>query len=188
MKKQSILSEKLEPIKGVLYFVVIVLLSHFFWKFFVLGDKTDTIITLFGWDISYPFNYASTHVAEITHKVLNKIGYNTTLNSSNVIRHIDTGHSAQVVWGCTGIKQAYIFFCIIAFYYGSWKHKLWYIPLGFLLIYLVNLLRITLLMAIIQKYPNSFDFWHEQVTKYLFYVFLFGLWVVWNENFVLKKE
>ncbi len=186
--RKLVFPKQLEPMKGAIYFVVIVLSAHFFWKYFVLGDETDTIITFLGWDISAPFNYASTHVAQISHWLLNKIGYQTTLNSCNVIRHTGSGHSAQVVWGCTGIKQAYIFFCIIAFYYGSWKHKLWYIPLGFLLIYLVNLARITLLLTIIEKHPNSFHFWHEEVTKYLFYIFLFLLWVVWNEVFVLRKR
>jgi len=59
------LPAKIVPYNGVIYFVVILLASHFFWKFTVLGDESDTLVTFFGLDISAPFNYL-----QVTYRVL----------------------------------------------------------------------------------------------------------------------
>ena len=181
--------ENLKPFAGVLYFMVILLVSHFFWKFFVLGDELGDQVTFFGLDITQPFVVMSEHIAVWTHKALNFIGYSTNLMPGNVIRHT-TGSQGGVcvVWSCSGIKQAYIFFVIILFYPGPWKHKLWYIPMGLLFVYLFNLFRIFLITAIIKKHPEQFDLWHEHILKYAFYGMIFLLWVAWNEIFVLKKS
>lgn len=173
---------------GVIYFIIILLASHFFWKFFVVGDESGDFVKFFGLDITYPFVVMAEHIAELTHKALNLLGYDTMLQSNNVIRHTTGSRSSVcVIWGCSGIKQAYIFFCIIAFYKGPWKHKLWYIPTGLVLMYLFNNFRIIFITAIVEKHPNQFDLWHEYILKYAFYGMIFLLWVVWNEKFVTKK-
>lgn len=173
-----------EDAKSVLYFIIILLASHFFWKFFVIGDESNDVVRFLGMNVSYPFIVMSEHIANLTHKVLNFIGYETTLYPNNVVRHNESLRSVWVIWGCSGIKQAYIFFCIIAFYKGPWKHKLWYIPLGLIVVYLFNNFRIIFITAIIDKYPAQFHLWHEYIMKYAFYGIIFLMWVLWNEKFV----
>ena len=167
--------------------MIILVVSHFFWKFFVIGDESNDQVTFFGLDISLPFTYLASHIAEGTYSILQRIGYDVTLTTDNVIRHSISKNAVWIVWGCTGIKQAYIFFCIIAFYKGPWQHKLWYIPLGLLCVYLFNFLRIILITIIMDKYPHQFELWHEHIFKYAFYFMIFMLWVVWNEKFATKK-
>lgn len=179
--------EKLKPYKGIIYFVVILLVSHFFWKLFVLGDENGEMVTFFGWNISQPFIFMAHHIAVVTQSILNAFGYDIKMYSNNVLEHVVSKNGVWVIWGCTGIKQAYIFFCIIAFYSGPWKHKLWYIPLGVVFVYLFNIFRIVLIMMIIDKHPNQFNLWHEHILKYVFYLMIFVLWVFWNEKFVEKK-
>ncbi len=186
--KKNPLSGLNDDMKGVIYFVVILLASHFFWKFFVIGDESDEVVRFFGMNISYPFVIMTEHIAELTHKVLNFIGYDTSLQSGNVICHNESRHSIRVIWGCSGIKQAYIFFCIIAFYKGPWKHKLWYIPAGLLVVYLFNNFRIIFITAVFDKYPEQFELGHEHIMKYAFYGVIFLMWVLWNEKFVSKKQ
>jgi len=180
--------EKLKPYSGIFYFVVILLVSHFFWKFTVLGDEEGDMVRFFGLNISQPFVFMSHHIAHVCNSILHTLGFDTTLSADNVIRHIGSRNAIQIVWACTGIKQAYIFFCIIAFYCGSWKQKLWYIPVGLVCVYLFNILRITFITAVVDTHPEQFNFWHEHVTKYLFYVMIFFLWVIWEEKFCLKKK
>ncbi|HRG03387.1 MAG: archaeosortase/exosortase family protein [Paludibacteraceae bacterium] len=184
---KNLLPEKLRPFSSVIYFMIILVVSHFFWKFFVIGDESNEQVTFFGWNISQPFNYMSRHIAVITHSLLDRIGYDITLNSNNVIRHNISKNAVWIVWSCTGIKQAYIFFCIIAFYRGPWLHKLWYIPVGIVLVYLFNIFRITIITIIIDKYPDQFELWHEHILKYAFYGLIFLIWALWNEKFVEKK-
>ena len=182
------LPEKLKPYSGVIYFTIILIVSHFLWKFLVIGDESDKIVTFLGLDISLPFTYMAHHIARVSYSILDWIGYDITLYPNNVIRHDVSKNGVWIVWACTGIKQAYIFFCIIAFYKGQWQHKLWYIPLGFIFIYLFNIFRIVLIIIIIDKYPNQFELWHEHILKYAFYGMIFMLWAVWNDKFVKPTQ
>ncbi|NLO71677.1 MAG: archaeosortase/exosortase family protein [Porphyromonadaceae bacterium] len=186
VKRTSIKSFIKNDGSGIVYFIIILLVSHFFWKFFVQGDENGDQVTFFGLDISQPFIYMAEHIAIFSHKILNFLGFETTLHPNNVVRHNVSRNAVCIIWGCTGIKQAYIYFCIIAFYKGSWKHKAWYIPVGFVFVYLFNLFRIVFITGIIDKHPTQFEFWHEHVLKYAFYALIFLLWVVWNEKFVGK--
>lgn len=189
MKDNGKIRKLIQSQRGIIYFSVIVVVAHFLWKFLFVEDEQATLITLLGWDVSLPFNLVANHIAMITHKFLNILGYETTLASCNIVQH--TGYSqqgVQVVWGCTGIKQGYIFTCIIAFYRGSYKDKLWYIPLGLLVIYLFNIFRIVLISAIIKHHPEQFDLWHEYIMKYLFYIIIFAMWVIWDRHTATKEQ
>ncbi len=180
------LPAKIVPYSGVIYFVVILLASHFFWKFTVLGDESDTLVTFFGLDISAPFNYLASHVARVTADLLQTLGFSVQLEPNNVLRH-ENNTAVRIVWACTGLKQAYIFICIIAFYRGPIIKKLWYIPAGLVVVYLFNIFRIAAITAIIEQHPGWFDILHEHLFKYLFYVVIFGMWVLWEEKISRKK-
>ncbi len=181
------LPQKLARYRGAIGFVVILMVSNLFWKFNVLGDETDTTVTLFGLDISAPFIYMARHVAELCTWLLHFIGSNITLDASNTLRH-ENSVSVQIIWGCTGLKQAYIFFCIIAFSRGPWTKKLWFIPLGLIVVYIFNIFRITFIIAFIENHHNSFDLLHFYIFKYLFYLLIFAMWVYWEEIIVETKQ
>ena len=185
MKSRFKIPESIEPYSGIIYFVVLLMLSHFFWKFTVLGDETETVVTFFGMNISAPFNLMADHVAKVTTRMLEIMGYSISLSADNVVRH-DNNVAVHVVWACTGLKQAYIFVCIIAFYRGTLKNKLWFIPLGLLVVYLFNIIRIVAITALIKEHPEWFYILHEHVFKYLFYVIIFGMWILWEE--VVSKK
>lgn len=181
------LPPKLAPYRGVIGFVIILMVSNFIWKYNVLGDETDTQVTFLGLDISAPFIYMARHVAELCTWLLHIIGSNVTLDASNTLRH-DNKVSVQIIWGCTGLKQAYIFFCIIAFSRGPWTKKLWYIPLGLIVVYAFNIFRITFIIAFIENHHNTFDLLHFYIFKYLFYMIIFAMWVYWEEIIVETKQ
>ncbi len=185
MKYRFKIPESIEPYSGIIYFVVLLMLSHFFWKFTVIGDETETVVTFFGMNISAPFNFMADHVANATARVLRMVGYQISLSADHVVRH-DNNVAVRVVWACTGLKQAYIFVCIIAFYRGTLKNKLWFIPLGLVVVYLFNIFRIAAITALIKNHPEWFYLLHEHVFKYLFYVIIFGMWIFWEE--VVSKK
>ena len=183
-------SEKIEPYKGVIYFATILMLSNLFWKYNILGDESyslDSKVTFWGLDISSPFSWMADAIAKSTLFILNLLGFNVTLDIGNVFRH-ENGFNVQVVWACTGLKQAYIFFCIIAFYRGPWKKKFWFIPLGLVVVFLFNLFRIAFIIGIVGFYPHWFEFLHIIVFKYLFYGVIFLMWVYWEEKIVQKNR
>jgi len=177
----------INPYKGVLFFVIILLVSHFAWKFLVLGDESDSMVTFLGMNISYPFNFMAHHVASFCQRILEFFGSDIRLEPGNILRH-GNGNAVRIIWGCTAIKQAYIFICIIGLNRGPWRKKLWYIPLGLVVIYFFNILRISIIAQIIGAHPTWFDFFHEHIFKYLFYLVIFGMWVYWEEKIVLPSK
>ncbi|HLP06241.1 MAG TPA: exosortase/archaeosortase family protein [Paludibacter sp.] len=182
--------EKLKPFKGVIWFAAILICSNYFWKYNITGDESsriDSEVFLWGMDISAPFVWMARHVTHLTQIILNSLGMDLTLVPTNILRH-PNGNSVQIIWACTGLKQAYIYFCIIAFYRGPWVKKLWYIPLGLLVIYAFNLFRISFIIGVVGQHPDWFHFMHLYLFKYTFYLIIFLMWVWWEEKISLTKN
>ena len=64
------LPEKLKPYSGVINFMIILLVSHFFWKYTVLGEDDDEIVRFFGLNISQPFIFMASHTAQVSYSLL----------------------------------------------------------------------------------------------------------------------
>ena len=180
---------KLEPFKGVILFMVVMMLSNFFWKYNMIGDESkdpDSMVSFWGMNVSAPFVWMAHHVSTMCYLILNFLGWNITLEPINIIRHA-TGNSVQIIWACTGLKQAYIGLCILLFARGPWIKKLWYIPLSLLIIYVFNIFRISFIVACVENHPNWFHFLHLYAFKYVFYGIIFLQWMFWEEKIVGKK-
>lgn len=184
--KEKIQSFLEKPWGGAIYFILILLVSHFFWKFTVLGDESDHVVTFFSLNISAPFNFMADHIAIAVHRLLNFAGYTLNFENYNILR-FDNGNAVRIVWACSGIKQAYIFFCLIVFYRGPTSKKIWYIPLGIFVTYLFNIFRIAVITAIVYHRPQWFDMVHEHIFKYMFYALIFGMWLLWDEKLSKTK-
>jgi exosortase family protein XrtF len=80
---------------------------------------------------------------------------------------------------CNGIILFALFLVFMIAYPGSWRKKLWYIPLGLVIIHLVNVIRIVALTIIVSIDYNWLEFNHN----YTFYIFVYGavfaLWYIW---------
>lgn len=178
--------EKIKPYKGILLFVIILLAANYFWKFTMLGDESDELVTFFGHDVSAPFNLVAAHVARMATYFLDMAGYDVALDKYNIIRH-DNGLGIRIVWACTGLKQAYIFLMIMLFSPGPFLKKLWFIPAGLFVVYLFNIFRIVFIISVIKFDPVKFDFLHAYVFKYIFYGVIFLMWVLWEEKIRKKR-
>ena len=184
------LPEKLLPYKGVILFFVVLMGANLFWKYNIQGDESmraDSMVTFLGADISAPFTWMALHVARVTTFILHSFGSDVVLEPSNVLRY-PNGNSVLVIWACTGIKQAYICFCILAFSRGPRIKKLWYIPLSLIVVYAFNIFRITFIVACIENHPGWFHFLHLYAFKYVFYGIIFLMWVYWEENIAGTKD
>lgn len=185
MEKIKNLLKKYSYLKGVTYFVIILLAAHFLWKFsFIEGKDLSGLPQIFLWrsyDLSFIFNTAveflSSQVKWLVHDVFNMDV--VVLKNSIYLKEISS--LVKIVWSCSGLKQIFVFFCIIAFYPGGGKQKLWFIPLGILLVWIVNVIRISSLIGLFESFPNNFELFHE-LSKYVFYFIIFMFWVFWEEK------
>lgn len=181
------LKEDLSPYKGVISFFVVMMLSNLLWKLSISGFEEGKQILLWkSFDITWIFEKALTAVCTLTNFVLRDIlGMHYSFLENNVI-HFGSGFFIQIVWECSGIKQIFIFTLILLFSFGSWKNKLWFIPLGACLCFFLNVLRVIILTEIVYAYPNLFVLFHSYILKYGFYFVVFMYWIWWNESFSKK--
>ena len=72
-----------------------------------------------------------------------------------------------------------LFVGFVVAYPGRWTRRLAFIPLGMAAIYATNVARVAA-MAVVQKHwPAAFDPLHGFGLTTIFYVVVFGLWVLW---------
>ena len=100
--------------------------------------------------------------------------------------YLQNGYTVMVIWGCTAVKELYLFLLIMIFYCGPFWAKVWYTPICLAVLYLYNLLRIGLIPWFAGNGYYSFEFWHE-LFRLSYYGLLFLLWIGWNEHFVTKQ-
>jgi exosortase/archaeosortase family protein len=179
--------ELLKPYYDIMLFVVALLAANYFWKFTVLGDEGGDQVTWFGIDISRPFDFMAQHIAHVVYWLIQLTNDAVLFFEPNTI-HFATGSGTKIVWGCTGIKQSFIWIIIMLVARGSWKRKLWFIPLGLLCAYLFNILRITLIAMALEHHPESFELLHNYLFKYLFYGMLFCLWIWWTHRIANREN
>lgn len=173
--------ENTSPYKGILSFFVILLITHIFWKLTMNGDESDNFVTFFGINLTNFFNHMSDHVAKTAMALLKFFHSDAILLPDNIIRH-PNGESVRIIWACAGLKQAYIFTMILVLYKGPWSKKVWFIPLGLVVVYIYNIIRISTIAQLVENYPQMFELIHGYILKYLFYALIFGLWLVWEEK------
>lgn len=176
------IKEKTAPYKDILLFAIALFGANFFWKYTITGDENSTgPILWFGLDISAPFLWLASHIAQVVYELVSLTRDSIWLYLPDVLRY-NNGNAIRIVWGCTALKQSFIWICIMAVARGSWKHKLWFVPLGLVCIYMFNILRIYLITLAMELHPDWFEFLHAYLFKYMFYFMLFMLWVWWNEK------
>lgn len=171
---------------GVLIFFVVMMLANWTWKIFVHDGNDDPIVTLFGWNISWPFIIMRNEVIREAGLVFNLFNipfgliHGTTFIFAN-------GSQSEIAWGCTGIKQAFIYTCIIAFSRGSWRNKWWFIIAALPILHFFNVTRVSIVGAVLASHPHYFAIVHTWVFKYAFYFLIFLLWVLWEEAFYQRR-
>lgn len=84
---------------------------------------------------------------------------------------------------CNGLELFALFAGFVIAFPGSWKHKLWYIPAGVLVIHILNVMRVASLTLIQLKYPQYLQFNHKYTFTVLVYALTFGLWMIWVNKF-----
>ena len=159
------ITKALAPYRDILSFVVVLLVSDGLWK-----------LTCARWE--YSFLWPTDELASFVYTIVSYLREGVALvNGHRIV--FDTGTGTTVIWGCTAIKQSWIWLCLIGFARGPWKHKLWYIPIGWIFIHLINIVRISAIALIVEHHPEQFELWHAYIFKYLFYGIMFLMWAGW---------
>ena len=176
---------KLKPLFDTGIFAILLFASHYlyiWWAnsgFYPFAQQVDQLF-VFASDIL--FNQSAWIVKNIFH-----LNHTTDGQTIWVVTNNGDWGYVEVSPGCTSLKQWMHWIFIMALFPGPWKHKLWYIPMGVIVIHFVNIIRIVGLSLAIIPWPQHFNFFHDYIFKTFFYFMIFLMWVVWEEKFNRPK-
>ena len=115
-------------------------------------------------------------------------GYSPSLDisTSYVVTSVQGHYYNHGVWigePCNGIKVFGLFAIFIIAFPGSWKKKVWFIPLGITIIQTANAIRIAILTIISAESPKSLNFNHNITFQIVVYGIIFILWYWWVQKY-----
>jgi len=183
------IKNKIRPYGDVIVFVITLLIANYAWKWTFTGDENGDMVTWLGIDVTAPFEFMACHIARVVYEMVSVFRDTVYMVGEHTIR-FETGTGTTIIWGCTGIKQSFIWMCLILTVRAlqpelrtkTWLHKLWFIPVGWVCCYAFNILRIFLIALFMESHPEWFHLLHDHIFKYAFYAMLFGLWVIFVEK------
>ncbi len=174
--KSFIKKNKLQPFIDILLFGLIIYFFHWLWwtgglkgflREFAFFGETEQFLAH---QVFLPAAWFVKHI----------IGY-PIRTFDNTLYFANHGYVA-VEGACSGLKQFYQWTVLMLLFPGPWKKKLWYIPVGLLVIHIDNILRIIILSVVVVHWPQYWDFIHMWVLRPFFYIVIFLLWVIWEEK------
>lgn len=138
----------------------------------------------------------SLNLAEISNQLLCWMGYDSVVDyyptEEYIIVRMQDSWLPGVRIGdpCNGLNLFGLFAVVLIAFPTSFKrkyrinlHKLWYIPLGILLIHIVNVIRVAVLAIIASYNYEALNFNHDVTFKVITYSFIFLLWYLWIKQY-----
>lgn len=123
--------------------------------------------------------------------ILNSLGYKTFASKETndfQVFGIDGSNGVWIGGPCNGITLLFLFAVFVISYPGNIKNKLWYLPIGAILIHIINILRIVSLSLLAFYSPQYLSFNHTYTFTFIVYSFVFWLWMQWANKFSITKS
>ncbi len=115
-------------------------------------------------------------------KILGWMGYAAEINGSRTMR-IQGTPGLFIGDSCNGISLFALFSIFIIAFPGKIISKLFFIPAGIMVIYLLNVLRVSAL-AVIETYSYSMtEFNHTYTFTIIIYACIFCMWLYWINKY-----
>ena len=138
----------------------------------------------------FPPDYLTNLVARQSAALLDAFGYNPVLEINTirkgVLLIIDNKYAVNIVEGCNAASVIILFVSFIISFAEKLKKTLLFLLAGAVLIYVVNILRIALLVIALYKYPQYQEELHSVVFPAVIYGMVFILWIVWVKSLNAK--
>jgi len=164
-------------LKSINIFLAKIFASYFLWTVTdnFLSHKVNFIARL--WTGIY--HLLLTVIRDTSVTIIDWLGYDVI----NSYRSVCIIGSYGVIIGnhCLGFGLMFAFSTLIAAYPGPIKLKLWFIPLGSILILCVNIARTVLLTILNFKNEVLSSIDQHELFNYIIYILIFFLWIVWTK-------
>lgn len=119
-------------------------------------------------------------------KILGWLGYVTEVDGNRFMRIVGTP-GLFIGDSCNGISLFALFSIFIIAFPGKIVSKIIFIPLGILIIHMLNIFRVVIL-AVIETYSYSWtEFNHTYTFTIVIYACIFGMWLYWVNKYSAYK-
>lgn len=179
-------NKEFQPLRDVAVFAFLLISVHYlyiWWANQAFYPFKHSVDALFIYASDIVFNQSAWLLKNVFH-----LNHTTEGQTIWVVTNSGDWAYVEVSPGCTSLKQWIHWVFIMLLFPGPWRHKLWYIPAGILVIHFVNVVRIIGLSILLVPWSKHFDFLHDYIFKTFFYLMIFIMWVVWVEFFAHKYQ
>ena len=121
--------------------------------------------------------WLSINVAEVSGVLLGGLGFDVFVQGRDLALPGVPG--VRIANGCNGLSTLGLFVGFVLAYPGMAWRRAWFIPLGVLTVYLTNVVRVVAMLLTQKYWPAAFEPLHGFGLTTIFYVVVFGLWVLW---------
>lgn len=210
-KLDKVFPKRLLPFKDIIWFLCLFLIFEFIWKLCVHQGEDERILLVLGKDLTHYTFDISLWTAKAVYWLLHDVFGYTDLHMQGITLYFNGSIPIDIIWGCTGLKQLFMFTFILGLYFGPIKKKLWYIPLSLLILVVINILRLAIIFIIIKDpfpewfisvnewynnrvwdntrdtyllfYKDWFNVFHRDIFTWIYYDgVIFILWLIWEEK------
>ena len=164
-------------------FILLIISFHFLylgWQALGYWPVGKLVYSLMLWSVDMVYSQSCWVLDRVFHIDI------TTISQQRLIAAVNKdGGWARVIIApeCASLKQWMHGIFLMVLFPGPWKHKLWYIPAGLVIIEWTNVVRICGVLMMQIPWPNSFHLAHDYIFKFFFYLVIFLMWVLWVEQF-----
>jgi len=162
-------------------FVLNMLVVYLLWKAFSYYQKHTHGFVHIKWQKIIVF--LGGVYAAITSFILNIFGEYTLHNGFEVF-YPTQNKIIRIEDHCLALPATVIFVGTILLFKGDWRNKLWFIPLGILLIVIINLVRLVFVCETFVYFTKEFfEINHSVIYVIITYALIFLLIVWWMKKF-----
>ena len=95
--------------------------------------------------------------------------------------------SLEIKFGCNGLESIILYISAVLAYPASFKQKAYGLIIGFIVINIINIVRISLLGYVLMNHKPAFDIMHSYVTQNIMIVLVFFIFIVYL-NIISKLD
>lgn len=180
------MKEIIKKYKPVVRFIVLFLGSYLLLSFLY------SLYLKFSANGSYYPDFFTHLVARQSAAVLDAFGYAPVLTeipqAGGMFITIDDNYSVNVVEGCNSISVIILFIAFVISFAESFKKTFLFLLAGMVLIYVINIFRISFLAVAMYKLPEYQHLLHGVLFPAIIYGMVFLLWMVWIRSIKPKSK
>ena len=167
--------------KAVLKFLIV-----FFGSYTILALLYQGFLKYVSFEGYYP-DIITHHVATQSYNVIDLLGFDASifkdLESPSMVIAINNENVVRVIEGCNSISVIILFLSFVLAFFRGLSSTLVFILIGAVTIYILNIIRVALLVLGLYFYKDYGDFLHDILFPLFIYGVVLLLWLIWIKKY-----